>query len=379
MKFTINSADLLSALTMLNRAQTSKNALPILDYFRVELLADSLRLTASDSEQTLDTTLPVIDPSDINQCVCVPAAQFLSALKELPSQPITFMGDDKTFGCRIDFANGHFNFMSANAADFPLPVTTLDNSRTLTIPANIFAQGLANTKNSISEDDLRPQMNGVYVDVFADGTLVFVASDGRSLSKNTFHIALEQEIQPFSFILPAKTTQILSNLLAKQTEPVTMSVNATNLIITINGYTLYSRLIEGRYPNYNSVIPKDNPFNAQVERDAIISAVRRVLVFASAATALIKFSFADDVLTVSAQDLDFSTSAEEQVPCEYNQQPIAIGFSGTMLIDLLKQLPPTTLNFVLAAPSRPGIITPANQPDDEETLLLLVPMMLKVE
>ena len=376
MKFTINSADLLSALSMLNRAQSSKNALPILDCIRIELLTDGIRLTASDNEQTLDTKLPVINPSDIGQTVCVPSAQLLSALKELPNQPITFMGDDKTYSCRIDFANGHFNFVAQSDEAFPMPPATLDTPRTLTIPANIFAQGLSNTRNSISNDELRPQMNGVYVDVLSDGNIVFVASDGHSLSRNTFRVS-EQETEPFGFILPTKTTQILASLLAKQTEPVTLSVNSTNLIITINGYTLYGRLLEGRYPNYNSVIPKDNPFNAIVERDALVSAVRRVLVFASAATALIKFSFTDGALTISAQDLDFSTSAEEQVPCEYHQQPVCIGFSGTMLIDLLKQLPPTALNFSFADPSRPGIIIPTEQPDDEETLLLLMPMMLK--
>ena len=154
-------------------------------------------------------------------------------------------------------------------------------------------------------------------------------------------------------------------------------MNSTHIIVEVGGYTLSARLVEGRYPKYNSVIPTDNPFSATVERDALLSAVRRVVVFASDATALVKFDFHDNTLTLSAQDLDFSTSAEETVPCEYESQRIAIGFSGTMLIDLLKQMPPTTLCVQLANPDRAGIITPTEQAEDEELLLLLMPMMLK--
>lgn len=376
MKFTINSADLLSALTMLNRAQASKNALPILDCIRMELTANGLHLTAADSDQTLETDLPVIDPSDINQCVCIPAAQFLSALKELPSQPITFMGDDTTWGCRLDYANGHFNFIAHDPMAFPLPPKTLDKAQTLTIPANIFAQAISYTKNSVGHDDLRPQMNGMAVDVQADGNIVFVASDGHSLTRYIYKNANTIE-NPFLFIIPEKAAQLLSSLLARQTDDISININDTSFIITVGNYTLYARLIEGRYPNYNSVIPTNNPFFAMVERDALVAAIRRVLVFASAATALIQFSFDKDKLKISAQDFDFNTSAEETLACEYDHQPISIGFSGTLLIDLLKQMPNTTLKVSMTDPSRPGIITPAEQNEEEDILLLLMPMMLK--
>ena len=375
MKFTINSAELLSAISMLNRAQSNKNALPILDCIRMTLSADGLRLTAADSEQTLDTTITVLEPSDIDQSLCLPAQQFLSALKELPNQPITFMGDDRTGACKLEYANGCFNFVAQPADTFPMPVQEA-YTNTLTLPARVFSQGLANTKNSISADELRPQMCGVALDVKEDGSVVFVASDGHSLSRYTVR-NVHQLTTPFLFILPAKTTALLSALLNKQTDDVQLQVNDTNLRIEVGGFTLYARLVEGRYPNYNSVIPTDNPFSANVERDLLISAVRRVLVFASASTALVKFAFQDNALIVSAQDLDFNTSAEESVPCDYAQQPVAIGFSGTMLIDLLRTLPSTTLTVKLSDPSRAGVIVPTEQPDDEEMLLLLMPMMLK--
>jgi len=376
MKFTINSAELLSALQMLSRAQISKNVLPILECFRMELNANGLRLTASDNEQTLDTTIPVLEPDDINQSLCIPAQQFLSALKELPNQPVTFTSNKQTLACKLDYANGCFNFIAQSTEAFPLPRTELEQATELTLSAKTLAQGLANTKNSISTDELRPQMMGIAVDVLADERVVFVASDGHSLARYTVAHA-HKVTEPLLFVLPTKTTQLLSALLVKQEDDVDIRVNSTHIIVEVGGYTLSARLVEGRYPKYNSVIPTDNPFSATVERDALLSAVRRVLVFASAATALVKFDFHDNTLTLSAQDLDFSTSAEETVPCEYDSQRIAIGFSGTMLIDLLKQMPPTTLCVQLANPDRAGIITPTEQAEDEELLLLLMPMMLK--
>lgn len=376
MKFVINSGELLSAMQTVTKAQTSKPTLPILDCIRMEMTPDGLYLMAADADQTITTTIPVNESVGVGSSVCVPAQLLLSSLKELPDQPITFVCDDNSLACTLDFLNGKFNFVGQPANEFPTPIRELNNARTLTLPSKALSQGFANTKNSIANDVLRPQMNGVYIDVQGNGYIGFVASDGHSLSRYNYHSDSQIE-NPFGFIIPSKSINVLTVLLAKAKEDVTITLNDTNFITQVNGYTLSARLVEGRYPNYNSVIPKDNPFNAQVERDALISAVRRVLVFANAASALIKFAFSQDEMIVSAQDLDFSTSAEEHVLCEYSQDPISIGFSGTMLIDLLRQMPSTTLNVAMADPSRAGIITPTQQEEDADMLLLLMPMMLE--
>jgi DNA polymerase-3 subunit beta len=375
MKFTINSGDFLSRLQILSKTQSNKNVMPILDCLKLTLDADKITIVASDQENTLSTTLPVMEASDTGQTVCVESQLLINALREIPNQPITFIANDQTLKVYVEYQNGRFEFCGESAQEYPMPIAINEQEKKeVTLSSDVLRDGISNTRNCTANDDLRPQMNGIFFDFLADGRLVFAASDGHKLARD-IHGGIGQE-EAFSFILPAKTSIILQNIIGKQEEDISIKLDERGIIFTLTDYTLHARLIEGRYPNYNSVIPTDNPFTAIIDRDALINALRRVLIFSSQASGLVKLDFQTDNLLLAAQDIDFSSSAEESVACEYADQRIAIGFCGQLLLELARTLPAGNVRMALSDPSRAALITPAEQAEDSELTLLLMPMML---
>ena len=373
MRFNVSSTSLSNRLQTISRVQSSKNALPILDCILFELTNGVLKMTASDSETTMVTTVEVTD-ADVEVKFAIGAKQLISSVKEISEQPISFQVDQNSFAIEITYQNGKYNLIGQNGYEFPVPNSVNASSRSLSMDAQVMFNGISRSLFAAADDELRPQMNGVYFDMTPD-SITFVASDGHKLVRNrVFSVHIDE---PSAFILPKKPALLLKTVLPKAEGDAVVRFDDRNAEIQLTDYTISCRLIEGRYPNYNSVIPTDNPFRVTADRMAFISALRRVSVFASQSSALIKIHVDQGTLTVSAQDLDFSTSAEEHIMCDYDGTPMSIGFNGPFLIDVLNSITSNDIVLELADPSRAGVITPAEQEENEDLIMLLMPMMLK--
>lgn len=372
MKFNVSSATLCNRLQTLSRVLASKNSIQILDCILFELQDGKLRLTASDSETTLVSTLDV-DEADSNGMFAIKAATIINGLKEISDQPITLDVNPETHEIIIFYQNGRSSFVGQSGEEYPSYPSISDSAQLLTIDANVLLNGISRAIFATAEDEIRPVMNGVYFDITPD-SVTFVASDGHKLVRDrTFTTHAEQAA---AFILPKKPAKTLKDILAKENGDATVRFDDRNARFELENYTLNCRLIEGRYPNYNSVIPQDNPFRVSVDRVTLIGALRRVLVFASTATSLVKLRVDQNDLTVSTQDIDFSTSAEEHVLCDYSGTAMSIGFKGPFLVDILNSMSSQEVVLELADPSRAGVIVPAEQEEQEDLLMLLMPMML---
>lgn len=373
MRFNVSSSSLSNRLQTISRVQSSKNALPILDCILFELVGGELKMTASDSETAMTTTIEVTEAEGEGK-FAIGAKQLISSVKEISDQPITFNVDQNTFAIEINYQNGKYNLVGQNGYEYPLPSAMNGFARSIAIDAAVMFNGINRCLFAAADDELRPQMNGVYFDM-ATENITFVASDGHKLVRNRVFSARADEAS--AFILPKKPALLLKTVLPKAEGDAVIRFDDRNAEIQLTGYVISCRLIEGRYPNYNSVIPTDNPFRVTVDRLAFISALRRIIVFASQSSALIKLHVDQGTLTVSAQDLDFSTSAEEHIMCEYEGMAMSIGFNGPFLIDVLNSVTGNDIVLELADPSRAGVITPAEQEDSEDLIMLLMPMMLK--
>ncbi len=373
MKIKVSSAALFSRLTSINRVLNSKNSFPILDCFLFETQGTRLTITASDSETTLVTTMELAE-SDTDARFCIKAKTIQDSLKEISDQPITLDINLDTMEIRGTYQNGKFNIVGERADEYPKPHQMSDDFRRFELHQNMLLQGINHSIFATADDEIRPVMTGIYFD-FTPDCLVFVGTDGRKLVRNkAFGVQSEEQV---GFILPKKPANILKTLLQKSDEAMaTLTFNDKMAEVVTPEYTLTCRLIDGRYPNYNSVIPQNNPYKATIDRAALVSTLKRVLVFSSQSSAQVKLAFGKDKLTVSGQDIDFSTSAEERLMCEYDSPNLAIGFKGTLLLDILGNLESSEVVFELADPGRAGIIKPAEQKEGEEILMLLMPMML---
>lgn len=372
MKFIVSSTSLFSHLQAISRVINSKNSLPILDCFLIELHDGTLQMTASDNETTLSTSIEM-NEFDGDGRFAVSSRTLLEALKEIPEQPLSFLINPENLEITVQYQNGKYSLMGQNADEYPKPQDLGTNAVQLTIPANVLTDGVNRCIFATADDELRPVMNGIYFDITLED-ITLVASDGHKLVRNKTYEAHGTE--KAAFILPKKPANILKNLLTKEQGDVQIGFDDRNAMFTLENYQMVCRLIEGRYPNYNSVIPQNNPHKAIVDRASFISALRRVSVFSSQASSLIKLNLKENQINISAQDIDFSTSAEETLMCQYDGKPMSIGFKSSFLIDILNNIPSTNVIVELADPSRAGVIVPEEQGEDEDLLMLLMPMML---
>ena len=263
--------------------------------------------------------------------------------------------------------------MGQNADEYPQAMSLGNNAVRVDIEAGILLNGINRTLFATGDDELRPIMNGVYFDITTDD-ITIVASDGNKLVKDQTAAAKGNE--KAAFILPQKPAALIKNLLPKETGIVSIEFDDRNAVFTLENYRMVCRLIEGRYPNYNSVIPQNNPNKITIDRLQFLSALRRVSVFSSQISSLVKLHLQDNQITISAQDIDFSTSAEESLNCQFEGTPMSIGFKSTFLIDILNNIPSEEVVIQLADPSRAGVIIPSEQEENEMLLMLLMPMML---
>ena len=372
MRFIVSSSALLNRLQTVGRVISSKNTIHILDCFLFEIQGNMLNITASDSETTMITSMELVE-SDADTRFCINAKTIQDSIKEIAEQPLTFDINPDNMEITASYQNGRFNIVGQSADEYPDMNLAQDGMDAFVMPAETMLNGINRCLFATADDELRPVMNGIYFDIQPDN-LTFVATDGHKLVRNKFYDLKDN--QPAAFILPKKPATILKNLLPKETGDVTLKFNARNAYISTESARLICRLVEGRYPNYNSVIPSNNPYRVTVDRLTLLSALKRVLVFTNQSSALIKLHMEDNLLTVSGQDIDFSTSAEEKVACGYEGSPMSIGFKGTFLIDILGNITGENVVIELADPSRAGVIIPAEQEENEDLLMLLMPMML---
>ena len=373
MRFTVSSSALSSKLNMLAKVIGSKNSLPILDCFLFQVANGEMSITASDSDNVIKSTLALTDHDGQGE-FCVPNRVILDALKELPEQPLHFDVDaaGEAVAIKIVYQNGLYNFTGQSAEEYPRTQSMNDACTTVSLPTEMLINNISRSLFATANDELRPVMNGIYFDLTADA-LAIVASDGHKLvrSKN-FTIKSES---PSAFNLPKKPASLLKNILSKDGDDAIIKFDDRSAEIQFTDGVMRCRLIDGRYPNYNSVIP-NNPNEVTVDRRGLQSALRRVLPFASESSQLIRFHIESGRFEVSSEDIDFSTSAKEQLSCEYNGSPISIGFKGSSLMEILSNLTSDNIIIQLADPSRAGIIVPAEQPENEDILMLIMPMLL---
>ncbi len=373
MRFTVSSSALSSKLNMLAKVIGSKNSLPILDCFLFQVANGEMSITASDSDNVIKSTLALTDHDGEGE-FCVPNRVILDALKELPEQPLHFDVDaaGEAIAIKIVYQNGLYNFTGQSAEEYPRTQSMNDACTTVSLPTEMLINNISRSLFATANDELRPVMNGIYFDLTADA-LAIVASDGHKLvrSKN-FTIKSES---PSAFNLPKKPASLLKNILSKDGDDAIIKFDDRSAEIQFTDGVMRCRLIDGRYPNYNSVIP-NNPNEVTVDRRGLQSALRRVLPFASESSQLIRFHIESGRFEVSSEDIDFSTSAKEQLSCEYNGSPISIGFKGSCLMEILSNLTSDNIIIQLADPSRAGIIVPAEQPENEDILMLIMPMLL---
>ena len=372
MRFTVSSTALSSKLNALSKVINSKNALPILGDFVFDITGQTLTLTASDSENTMRTTVELTD-CDGEGRFAIGNHDLLEAVKGFSEQPITFDANQEQNIVKISYQNGLFSLPIENADEYPMAQSVSDNCYTITLPNAVLAENINRSIFATAQDELRPVMNGIYFDLTPD-CLAVVASDGHKLVRNK--VFTIQSEQPASFILPKKPANLLRNLLGKDGGDVIIRFDDRNAEVNYGDGTLQCRLIEGRYPNYNSVIPQNNPNELRIDRLGLLAALRRVQPFANGSSNLIRFHVENNILQLDAEDYDFSKTATERMACEYNGQPMSIGFKGSAFIEILGNFDCPEVIIQLADPSRAGLVLPSEQPENQDVLMLMMPMLI---
>lgn len=372
MKFNIQSKLLLSHLSAVGKVISSKNTISILDNFLFSLEGDKLTITGSDQETTLTTVVQVNDAEGSGK-FAADVKQLLEMLKQMPDLGLEFDINDVNLEINIRYLNGKFNFIGINGNEFPQKLETGEEPQHFTLPIKKMVRGLQQAIFAVGVEKLRPVMMGVYWDIKPD-EIIFVASDTHKLVKFE-ELGLDTGLTT-SFILPTKPASILSSVFERIEGDANITVDSKSITVEADGYTMTSRFMNGRYPNYNSVIPAENPYEVVVDRMTLLNELRRVAVFSSSG-GLVKLSLSKDEIFMTTQDIDFSTAAEAKVACEYDGDEMVIGFNAQHIIDVLANINNETIHIKLMDPSRAGIFLPNEQAEGEKLLVLLMPMMIQ--
>lgn len=370
MKFIVSSTQLLKQLQILGGIINSNNTLPILDNFLFELTDKQLKISASDLETTMSTSIGV----EANQegTIAVNARLLLDTLKTFPEQPLTFVVEENNI-IEISSESGKYALAYANGEEFPKAVE-LESPSSTTIKSDILATAISKTIFASGNDDLRPVMSGVFFQ-FSPESLTFVATDAHKLVKYTRDDVTASEVA--EFIMPKKPLNLLKNILAGSDNDVVIEYNESNAKFTFDNSVLICRLIDGKYPNYEAVIPKENPNKLTLNRSLFLNSVRRVSIFSSKTTHQIRLKMAGTELNISAEDLDFSNKADERLQCNYEGDDMQIGFNSRFLSEMLNNLNSNEVLLEMSLPNRAGILTPIDGLEDGENITLLVmPVML---
>ena len=372
MKFTVSSSALLSLLATTGKVINSKNTLPILDYFLMELKGEELKVTTSDLETTLVGTIQV-DNVEQEGIVAAPAKLMLDVLKECSEMPLTLEVNESNWEINISWSTGHSSVPGANPVSYPQTHELSESKTEVNLDVDILVNGINKTLFATADDELRPVMNGVYFNL-DEAELTCVATDAHKLVKHTVECACGVKA---AFILPKKPANLLKNLLLKEEGEVKITFDQKNVVFELSASTLVCRLIEGASPNYNVVIPQANPNKLLVDRVGLLNAIKRVAVCSNPTTNLIRLDIANNKVVLAAQDVNFSISANETLACSYEGAPITIGFKSTFLVEILTNLETPTILVELADSTRAGVYKPVyDDAQTSTTLMLLMPMMI---
>ena len=373
MKFILSSLKLLKSIQALSGVINSSNTLPILDDFLFNISEEELKITASDLETTMTVSIRPDMVEGAGQ-VTIPARLLIDVMKNFPDIPVSFNIDETTLAIEITTGEGRYKMVGHKSDEFP-QVPAIAEPSVWDIPADVLACGFEKTIFATGNDEIRPIMTGVFM-AMSDTCLTFVATDAHKLVR--YRRMDVKSDAAASFIVPKKPINQLKNILSgRADEPVHVEFNNTNASFTFGEYQLVCRLIEGRYPNYEAVIPTTNPNKLIVDRQLLNSAIKRVAIFSSKATHQIRFKISGQELVLTAEDLDYSNEAKERLTCNYSGEDMEIGFSSKFFQEMLANLSQTEIQLEMSAPNRAGIITPVdNQNADEDILMLLMPVML---
>ncbi|MBO5655590.1 MAG: DNA polymerase III subunit beta [Rikenellaceae bacterium] len=375
MKFTVSSSALLSVLSTTGKVISSKNTLPILDYFLFELQGDTLKVTASDLDTTFIGKVKV-DGVESEGVVAAPYKRMLDTLKEFSEQPLTIEIDNNTWKINISWATGEISIPGLSGLSYPTVPMLSDAKVELDMDADMLVDGINKTIFATADGELRPVMNSIFVNI-EPSEVTFVATDAHKLVKYTQQ--LESGLTA-SFILPKKPANLLKTALLKEEGAIRTQFDNKNAMFHLGDFVLVCRLIEGTYPKYNSVIPQNNPNIVVVDRTELLNGIKRVAVCSSPATNLIKLSISDNRINLVAQDRDYSMSATENLSCSYEGVPIVIGFKSTFLVEILSNTDTQCISIELGDHTRAGVFKPVYDADETPTssiLMLLMPMMLQ--
>ena len=369
MKFIVSSSQLLRQLQVLGGVINSNNTLPILDNFLFEISENQLKVSASDLETTMTAVVAI--ESDSKGSIAISARLLLDTLKTFPDQPLTFKTEGDSI-IEISSDQGKYDMAYFGGDEFPKSVSLESPSKTI-VPSNILATAISKTIFAAGNDDLRPVMSGVFFQ-FSTDNLTFVATDAHKLVKYTrTDVTADKTAE---FIMPKKPLNLLKGVLGGE-EDVVIEYNDANAKFTFENFVLICRLIDGKYPNYEAVIPKENPNKLTVDRASFQNSVRRVSIFSSKTTHQIRLKMAGTELNISAEDLDFSNKADERLSCDYQGDDMQIGFNSRFLSEMLSNLTSSEVLIEMSLPNRAGILTPIDGTDEGEKITMLVmPVML---
>lgn len=365
---------MLEHLQNISRVINSKNTLPILDHFLFKIQGEKLEMTASDLETTIVTSMPIADVEGEGS-ICVMANRLLNTLKEFADQPLTFDINLDNLRMEMITETGHYDFTGESSDQYPeLPVLEGDIN-TVIFPAKDLQYNLDNVAFAASTDDTRPQMTGINFDISTEMTTCVATDSHKMVRIRNKQIRGDKDA---NFILPRKPTSLMRNLLAKEDVDVEVRFDKNNIHFQMSKYTLVCRQVEGKYPAYNSVIPTSNEFKLIVKRDSFIRTLRRVAVYSNADNNLVKLDLQEGLVNVSAQDVDYSISAEEKFPCQYDGAPMAIGFKSPFLLEILGNLKTEEVEVDIQDPQRAALLFPFNSEDFDkrEVLMLIMPIMI---
>jgi len=370
MKFIVNSTSLLNQLQKLNGVISSNNTLPILDNFLFNIKGDQMSIIASDLETTMISSINI--ESDVDGEITIAARILIDTLKTFSNQPLTFIVDATTFGIEMSSEIGNYKLAGQNADEFP-KIPTLQSSSSTTIKGDILANAINKTLFASGNDELRPVMSGVFCELSSE-QITFIATDAHKLVKHSRTDLSSQKTA--SFILPKKPLSILKNNITEDAD-VNLEFNDTNALFSFNNSTIICRLIDGKYPNYDAVIPKENPNKLTIGTAMLLSSIKRVSIYANKTTHQIRLKIAGSELQITSEDLDFANKAEERLSCLYEGTDMEIGFNSKFVIDMLSNIGAEQISLEMSAPNRAGIILPLDGMEEgENTLMLVMPVML---
>ncbi|WP_154856650.1 DNA polymerase III subunit beta [Cyclobacterium xiamenense] len=370
MKFIVSSSSLLKQLSSINGVVTTNPVVPILENFLFEIKDSKLTVTASDLQTSMITEIEVEAKEDGN--IAVPAKILIETLKNLPEQPVTFSIDKDTYSIEISSDNGRYKLAGENATDFPrIPGVT--NATTVEMSTEVLSSAIANTIFATSNDELRPAMTGVYINL-SDTNTTFVATDGHRLIRyRRVDIASPEAA---SIIVPRKALNLLKTTLPAENVPVTVEFNSSNAYFKFNTIKMICRLIDERFPDYENVIPMDNNNDMVINRQEFLGSLRRIAIYANKTTHQVRLKLTGSELQISAEDLDFSNEANERLSCEHEGEDIEIGFNAKFLVEMLNNISAKEVTLKFSAPNRAGLILPSDMSENEDILMLVMPVML---